>query len=210
MERVFFQLKNIYESGAFMETKLDVRSYDSTLSPEEFEMIPRFPVTVVLDNLRSAFNVGSIIRTADCTLVERIYCCGITAHPPHRKLDKTSLGALPYISVTHESNTLKLVKELKRKGNPIIALELTNRSRLIWETQFPLPLTLILGNEALGISKDILFHADEIVEIPMMGFKNSINVSVAFGIVIYEIQRQHWQNVKEQSRLRSGLIEIPE
>lgn len=188
-----------------METKIDVRSYDSTLSPEEFEKIPRLPVTVVLDNLRSAFNVGSIIRTADCALVERIYCCGITAHPPHKKLDKTTLGALPYVSVTHKPDTLGLIKELKQKGNPIVALELTNRSHLIWEIQFSLPLTLILGNEALGVSKDVLSLADEIVEIPMLGYKNSINVAVAFGIVVYEIQRQHWHTVSLESRVHNNL-----
>ena len=84
-----------------MEMKLEVRSFDSSLSPEAFQAIPRFPVTVILDNLRSAFNVGSIIRTADCALTDTIYCCGITAHPPHKKLDKTSLGSLPYIQIEH-------------------------------------------------------------------------------------------------------------
>lgn len=191
-----------------METKLDVRSFDSPLSPEEFQDIPRLPVSVVLDNLRSAFNVGSIIRTADCALVEEVHCCGITAHPPHKKLDKTTLGALPYVPVSHAPDTLTLVEKLKSEGKSIVALELTNRSRLIWKTRFSLPVALVLGNEALGISKEVLSVADKIVEIPMLGYKNSINVAVAFGIVVYEIQRQHWNRITRKSQIRYEPLKV--
>ena len=188
---------------SFMETKLNVRSYDSSLSPEDFQGIPRRPVWTILDNLRSAFNVGSIIRTADCALLEKIYMCGITAHPPHKKLDKTSLGALPFVPCEHKGTVSEAIEALKAKGIPIFALELTNRSQLIWEIDFPIPIALVLGNEALGVSPEVLSLADEIVEIPMLGYKNSINVAVAFGIVVYEIQRQHWKksNFKELSTL---------
>jgi len=182
-----------------METKLEVRSFDSPLSPEVFQAVPRFPVTVILDNLRSAFNVGSIIRTADCALTDTIYCCGITAHPPHKKLDKTSLGALPYIQIEHRPSAYEAALEMKEKGVPVIALETTNRSHIIWEFEFPLPAALVLGNEALGVSSDVLELADGIVEIPMLGFKNSINVSVAFGIVVYQIQQQHWNSLSKES-----------
>ena len=175
-----------------METKLNVRSFDSPLTPEEFKDVPRCPVFAVLDNLRSAFNVGSIIRTADCALLEKVYLCGITAYPPHKKLDKTSLGALPYVSCEHRPTVEEAVGELKEKGIPVFALELTNKSRLVWDIGFPLPVALVLGNEALGVSEEALALADDIVEIPMLGYKNSINVAVAFGIVVYEIQRQHW------------------
>ena len=176
-----------------METNLTVRSIDSALSPEEFSKIPRRPVSVVLDNLRSAFNVGSIIRTADCARLDKVYCCGITAHPPHRKLEKTTLGSLNYVSCEYRKTVMEAVLELKADNLPVFALELTNKSRIIWETRFPRQLGLVLGNEALGISHEILREVDEIVEIPVMGYKNSMNVSVAFGIVMYEIQRQHWE-----------------
>jgi len=182
-----------------METQFEVRTFDSHLSPEAFQSIPRFPVSVVLDNLRSAFNVGSIIRTADCALTDTIYCCGITAHPPHKKLEKTSLGALSYIQVEHRPSAYQAALEIKEKGIPIIALETTNQSRLIWKFNFPLPSALVLGNEALGVSQEVLEIADSIVEIPMLGFKNSINVAVAFGIVVHEIQRQHWQTLSKKS-----------
>ncbi|MFH1941396.1 MAG: RNA methyltransferase [bacterium] len=186
-----------------METKIDVRSFDSPLSIEAFQRIPRCPVFVLLDNLRSAFNVGSIVRTADCALVEKIIFCGITAHPPHKKLDKTSLGALPYVPWEYRKTVAEAATELKEKGIPIVALELTNRSRVIWEYRFPMPLALVLGNEALGVSREVLDLADEIVEIPMLGYKNSVNVAVAFGIAVYEIQRQLWRDISKESWIRS-------
>ena len=188
-----------------METKLNVRSFDSPLSPDDFKEIPRRPVWAILDNLRSAFNVGSIVRTADCALLNKVYFCGITAHPPHKKLDKTSLGALPYVPCEHRPTVTEAVSELKVKEIPIYALELTDRSRPIWEITFPLPVALILGNEALGVSEEALALADEIVEIPMLGYKNSINVAVAFGIVVYEIQRQHWEESNLTSWVRYGV-----
>ncbi len=185
-----------------METKYDIRSFDSTLTPEDFSKIPRCPITLILDNLRSAFNVGSIIRTADCTLVEKIYFCGITAHPPHKKLDKTSLGAMPYVPWEYKKQVTEAVSELKEKGIPIVGLELTNCSQLIWDYLFPLPVGLVLGNEALGVSREALSLADDIVEIPMLGYKNSINVAVALGVALYEIQRQYWDRFQKGSRIR--------
>lgn len=187
-----------------METQLEVRSFDSELTPEEFEKIPRNPVYPILDNLRSAFNVGSIVRTADCILAEKISYCGYTAHPPHKKLEKTSLGALPYVPWDYFETTEEAVLAYKQRGIPVIALEITNRSDLIWDIDFPLPTALVLGNEALGVEQDVLKSVDQIVEIPMLGYKNSINVSVAFGIVAYEIQRQHWEKMAPQLHLRRG------
>jgi len=182
-----------------METKLKVKSLDSPLPLDQFMKIPRYPIYPVLDNLRSAFNVGSIIRTADCALIEKMYFCGYTAHPPHKKLDKTSLGALPYVPWEHHDNIVNVIKRLKKKGISIVSLETTNHSRLIWDYQFSVPVALILGNEALGVSKEVLELSDDIVEIPMLGYKNSINVSVAFGIAVYEIQRQHWNHFSHES-----------
>lgn len=181
-------------TGAGLETRIQVRSFDSALTPEQFQAIPRLPVYAVLENLRSAFNVGSIIRTADCALLQTVYLCGITAHPPHRKLEKTSLGALPFIQWEYRTSALEAVRECRSKSIPVAALELTDRSRCIWEFDFPMPVALVMGNEALGVSREILNEADTIIEIPMLGYKNSINVAVAFGIVVYEIQRQHWES----------------
>ncbi len=175
-----------------METNLLVRNYDSPLSKDDFANVPRMPVYTVLDNLRSAFNVGSIVRTADSALLDTIYMCGYTAAPPHKKLEKTALGALDYVPCEHRLTPHDAVEELKSRNIPVFAFETTNQSKKIWDISFPMPLALVLGNEALGISNDILTEADELVEIPMFGFKNSINVAVAFGIIVAEIQRQHW------------------
>lgn len=185
-----------------METHINVRSFDSPMSPKDFKKVPRRPVIVILDNLRSAFNVGSIVRTADCTLVEKIYFCGYTAHPPHKKLEKTSLGALPYVAWEHREDVTQAIEEVKERSIPVVALELTDRSRALWDVTFPNPVALVLGNEALGVSPEALALADEIVEIPMLGFKNSVNVAVAFGIVAYEIQRQQWGDIPKESWVR--------
>jgi 23S rRNA (guanosine2251-2'-O)-methyltransferase len=183
-----------------METRFNVRSFDSRLSPEEFRQIPRCPVTVVLDNLRSAFNVGSIFRTADCGLVDRIITCGITAHPPNKKLEKTALGTLPFVPWEHRGTAEEAVAGLKTAGTRVVAMETTDRSRTLWEYRFPLPVCLIFGNEALGVSRPALEAADDVVEIPMFGYKNSVNVAAAFAVALYEIQRQHWDFFKSKTR----------
>lgn len=185
-----------------LETHLEVRSFDSMLSLEDFKEMPRMPVHIILDNLRSAFNVGSIIRTADCVLAEKIYFCGYTAHPPNKKLEKTSLGALPFVPWEHRESAVETVHALKNQNIPVIALETTNLSQSIWEFEFPLPVALVMGNEALGVSRSVLKLADAVVEIPMLGYKNSINVAAASGIASYEIQRQHWKRFKHLDRMR--------
>lgn len=187
-----------------METRLEVRSFDSHLSPEAFGALERMPIHLVLDNMRSAFNVGSIVRTADCVRAEKVYFCGYTACPPHKKLEKTSLGAMPFVPWEHHDDPVQLLHFLKSQNIPIVALETTNQSHSIWDFHFPLPVALVLGNEALGVSGPILDMSDAIVEIPVMGFKNSINVAVASGIAAYEIQRQHWNRYKHSDTLRTG------
>jgi len=192
-----------------METRLQVRSLDSPLSPEDFRLIPRCPVTVVLDNLRSAFNVGSVFRTADCALVEKVITCGITAHPPNRKLEKTALGTLPIVPWEHRRSAGEAVAEMKSAGVRVVALETTNRSETLWNFRFPLPVCLVLGNEALGVSSQALEAADDIVEIPMFGFKNSVNVASAFAVAIYEIQRQHWDFFRSKLRAHEHPAALP-
>jgi tRNA G18 (ribose-2'-O)-methylase SpoU len=174
-----------------METNFRVRAHDSPLSPEEFRKLPRHPVTVILDNLRSAFNVGSIVRTADCARIEKIIFSGITAHPPNSKVIKTAMGALDYISWEHVPSTTAAVEKFKKQGTEVICLEVTDISKPFCEVEYPAPVCLVVGNEALGVSREVLEMADRIVEIPMWGFKNSVNVAVAFGIVVFEVVRQY-------------------
>jgi tRNA G18 (ribose-2'-O)-methylase SpoU len=173
-----------------MDTNFHVKTHDSPLTPKEFRRLPRSPITVILDNLRSAFNVGSIVRTADCARIDKVIFCGITAHPPNPKVIKTAMGTLDYVPWEYVSTTAEAVERCRKEDHRIICLEVTDVSKPYHEIEYPGPLCLVVGNEALGISREVLEMADEIVEIPMWGFKNSVNVAVAFGIVVFEAVRQ--------------------
>jgi tRNA G18 (ribose-2'-O)-methylase SpoU len=175
------------------ETDFQVKSHDADLSPEEFRKLPRHPIYVILDNLRSAFNVGSIVRSADCARVEKVFFCGITAHPPNPKVIKTAMGAMDYVPWEYCATTMEAVEGMKAQEVKVICLEITDISKPFAEIGYPQPVCLVVGNEALGISREVLEMADEIVEIPMWGFKNSVNVAVAFGTVVFEVLRQYRQ-----------------
>jgi len=172
------------------ETRFEVRSFDSPLSPQEYARLPKTPVHLVLDNLRSAFNVGSIFRTADTARVERIVTCGYTAHPPHPRLEKTALGTLDLVAADHFDTTLEALDDCRARGLPVWALETTSHSRTYTDLTFPRPVALVLGNEALGVSPEVLDAADQLVEIPVFGYKNSLNVASACSVVLFEILRQ--------------------
>jgi len=172
------------------ETTFEVRNFDAPLSTEEYARLPKHPVHLVLDNLRSAFNVGSIFRIADTARLARVVTCGYTAHPPHAKLDKTALGTLDYVATEHCAATLDAVAGLQDSGVPVYALETTSRSRLYSAVTYPRPVGLVLGNEALGIDRQVLERCDELVEIPMFGYKISLNVAAAAAVVVFEALRQ--------------------
>lgn len=145
-------------------------------------------VIAICHNIRSAFNVGSIFRTAEGAGVTRIILGGYSAHPPHPKLAKTALGAekaIPYQRVWH---TWQAIDELKKNGYHIVALEQTKNASDLFKFKPKFPIALILGNEVKGLSKGILTRCDHVIEIPMYGQKESLNVSVAFGIAIYLLQ----------------------
>jgi len=174
------------------ETTFEVRNFDAPLSAEEYAQLPKHPIHLVLDHLRSAFNVGSIFRTADTARLARIVTCGYTAHPPHAKLDKTALGTLDYVASQHYDSTIDAVDALHAQDIPVWGFETTSRSKLYTAVTYPRPLALVLGNEALGVGRDVLERCDELIEIPTFGFKNSLNVASAAAVVVFEILRQ-WQ-----------------
>ncbi len=176
------------------ETSFEVRTFDAEMPLDEYACLPKHPLYLVLDNLRSAFNVGSIFRTADAGRLRGIYTCGYTAHPPHPKLDKTALGTLSYIETHHFATTLQAIEHLRAHEVPVWALETTSQSRCYTKLEYPRPLALIVGNEALGVSCDALERCDELVEIPMYGYKNSLNVAAASAVLVFEVLRQ-WQVV---------------
>ncbi len=165
-------------------------SFDTEISPTDYKKLPKHPIYIILDNLRSAFNVGSIFRTCETARVEKIILCGYTAYPPHNKLEKTSMGTLPYVEWEHFPSTEEAIDSMKKKNITVLALETSKKGLSIFDFNFPSPVALILGNEAIGISESILNKVDGIVEIPLFGFKNSMNVASACAVAVFEVIRQ--------------------
>lgn len=143
--------------------------------------------SIILPDIRSCHNVGALFRTADACGVDFLYLTGYTATPPKPQIDKVALGAEQWMPWKHYADTLRLVRSLKAKGVQIVALEKNETSVNIGSVHFTGPLALIVGNEVDGVDKRILKLADSVVHIPMYGRKESLNVSVAAGIAMYEI-----------------------
>lgn len=160
-------------------------------SVQEFKESEKTPVVVVLDNIRSMHNVGSVFRTADAFLVECLYLCGFTAQPPHRDIHKTALGATDTVKWKYFISAIELVKNLKEEGYQVWAVEQVKNSRKLNEIN---PgknekIAIIFGNEVDGVADDVLALCDDFIEIPQFGMKHSLNVSVAAGIVLWEVIR---------------------
>lgn len=170
----------------------DKEPHYAHVPPTDLPPIPRSPVYIVLDNLRSAYNVGSIFRTSDAGAVEHIHLCGMSAHPPHKKLEKTALGAFDYVPWTYWERTTDCLDRLGDEGITRVAVEVTQEAKSHVEFQWPKPVAVVFGNEVTGINARVLRRCDTVVKIPMRGYKNTINVATAFGVVLYELLRQ-WE-----------------
>ncbi len=157
------------------------------ISIEEFKETEKIPLTIILDNIRSLNNIGSIFRTSDAFLVENIVLCGITATPPHPDIHKTALGAEYSVDWTYFKNTSDAINRLKENGYTICALEQATESIILNNMTFDKSrkYALILGNEVKGVTQDIVNMCDICIEIPQHGTKHSLNVSIAAGIVIW-------------------------
>ena len=153
------------------EPDFEIRNRDRYVPIEEYSRLPRLPVTVVLDNLRSSFNVGAIFRTCECARVEKLITTGISAHPPDDKVVKTAMGAAEFVPHEYYEDIITAVKHLKKMDLPVYALETTSNSESIYRIAFPRPVCLVFGNEALGIGREVLELADRIVEIPFWATK---------------------------------------
>lgn len=146
----------------------------------------RFPIVAVLDNIRSAYNVGSMFRTAECAYISKLILCGITACPPNPKLEKTALGTTATMPWDYFKDTLEAIKILKAQGYKVAALEITENSSPIQEiTPFDFPLALVIGNEVTGVDERIIAQADKVLEIPLYGEKESLNVAIAFAVAVF-------------------------
>lgn len=162
------------------------------LSVEEFKSEPKIPLIIVLDNVRSLNNIGSVFRTSDAFLVEAVYLCGITATPPNVEIHKTALGAENSVAWAYYSDTDQAVEELKKNGYTLCAVEQAQNSKMLDELQLDSKkkYAVVLGNEVKGVQQDVVSRCDCCVEIPQYGTKHSLNVSVAAGMVIWEFSKQ--------------------
>ncbi len=161
------------------------------LSVEEFKLSPKIPVVVILDNIRSAMNVGSIFRTADAFAIEKIIICGISATPPSREITKTAIGATDSVAWEYISDITEAIFTLKAEGYTIAGIEQTDDSVMLDKSLVPGDkIAVIFGNEVDGVSDSIIDHLDICLEIPQSGTKHSLNVSVCAGIVLWELKQK--------------------
>ena len=171
------------------------------LAPETARQQDKHPLTVIVDNVRSIHNVGSFFRTADGAWIEELILTGITGTPENRALHKTALGAQDTVNWSYQTDSLEAVDFIRQKGYRIIALEITSTPTLVHDIRLEdFPAALIIGNELSGIRPEIVKEADYALEIPQYGTKQSLNVSVAFGIALFDLVR-HYRTLAEMPLL---------
>lgn len=159
-------------------------------TPEEFKSSEKIPVVVVLENVRSAYNVGSVFRTADAFLLESLWICGYTAFPPHKEIKKTALGADETVAWKQNRDISVAIKELREQGYSIYAVEQAEKSIPLQKFEGKTEkVAVILGNEVTGVEQSTIALCDGVIEIPQLGMKHSLNVSVAAGVVLWELVR---------------------
>ncbi|MBT8267217.1 MAG: RNA methyltransferase [Bacteroidia bacterium] len=159
------------------------------LSPSEFKSAQKTPIIVILDNIRSLNNIGSVFRTCDAFLIEKIYLCGITATPPHKDIHKTALGSTDSVQWEYVKDTIDLVEKLKKDGIKILSIEQAEGSVMLHDFR---PLTgttyaVIFGNEVKGVQQEVVSTSDAVIEIPQFGTKHSLNISVSSGVVLWDL-----------------------
>ena len=159
------------------------------LTPDEFKKAEKSPIVIVLDNIRSLNNIGSVFRTADAFLVEKIYLCGITATPPHKDIRKTALGATDSVDWEYAKDALRLVSELKSKNYHVLAVEQAENSTFLNELKIDnsKKYALVFGNEVKGVDQEVVDASDTVLEIPQYGTKHSLNISVSVGVTVWDV-----------------------
>lgn len=159
------------------------------LSVEAFKQSEKTPLIIVLDNIRSLNNIGSVFRTSDAFLVEKIYLCGITAKPPHKDIHKTALGSTDTVDWEYVENTIKLIEKLKTDNVTILSIEQAENSTMLntFTPKANKRYAVVFGNEVKGVSQEVVNASDTVIEIPQFGTKHSLNISVSAGVVIWDL-----------------------
>ncbi|MEO8664561.1 MAG: RNA methyltransferase [Ignavibacteria bacterium] len=165
---------------------------------EEIDSFHRNPIYVLCDNIRSIFNVGAIFRTSDGAFIEKLFLTGYTPYPPRKEIEKVALGSTESVPWEYHKDALDVVRSLKAQNIKIAVLEITDSKNHIWNiSKKDFPICLVLGNEISGVSKEIIELADISFELPMLGMKQSLNVSVAYGVAVYEmVKKLNFSNSK--------------
>ena len=159
------------------------------LSVDGFKAVTKTPLIVILDNIRSLNNIGSVFRTSDAFRIEKIHLCGITATPPHKDIQKTALGSTASVDWDYTESTLELVKKLQSKDIQVLSIEQAENATML-NNFTPKPNTtyaLVFGNEVKGVSQEVVSLSDEVIEIPQYGTKHSLNISVSCGVVLWDV-----------------------
>ncbi|GAA3646805.1 RNA methyltransferase [Flavivirga jejuensis] len=159
------------------------------LSVDDFKSVQKTPLIIVLDNIRSLNNIGSVFRTSDAFLIEKIYLCGITATPPHKDIHKTALGSTDTVDWEHIENTMDLIERLKTENVKVCSIEQAENTTMLNDF-IPKPNTtyaLVFGNEVKGVAQDVVSASDTVIEIPQFGTKHSLNISVSCGVVVWDL-----------------------
>jgi 23S rRNA (guanosine2251-2'-O)-methyltransferase len=159
------------------------------LSLDDFKEAKKTPIIIILDNIRSLNNIGSVFRTSDAFLVEKIYLCGITATPPHKDIHKTALGSTDTVDWEYAENTIDLIEKLKIENIKICAIEQAENATMLnnFKIEANTKYGIIFGNEVKGVAQDAVSASDEVIEIPQFGTKHSLNISVSCGVVVWDL-----------------------
>jgi len=164
-------------------------------SIEDFKQSEKTPIIIVLDDIRSLHNIGSVFRTADAFLIEKIYLCGITATPPNKEIHKTALGATETVAWEHSKNVLEVIENLKKENVTVLAIEQVESAVFLqnFKVEKDKKYALVFGNEVFGVSQEAVVICDGCIEIPQLGTKHSLNISVSAGIVVWDLfQKLNW------------------
>ncbi|MCZ4317440.1 TrmH family RNA methyltransferase [Aequorivita viscosa] len=158
------------------------------INPEEYKASEKTPLIIILDNIRSLNNIGSVFRTADAFLVKKIYLCGITAQPPHKDIQKTALGATDSVDWEYAENTIDVVEKLQKEGVFVASIEQAELAINLddFTTQKEMTYALVFGNEVKGVQQKVVTASDAVIEIPQFGTKHSLNISVSVGVVVWD------------------------
>ena len=164
-------------------------------SVADFKQSAKTPIILVLDDIRSLHNIGSVFRTADAFLIEKIYLCGITATPPNKEIHKTALGATETVAWEHSKNVLEVIENLKNEYTTVLAIEQVESAVFLQDftVEKDKKYALVFGNEVYGVSQEAVAICDGCIEIPQLGTKHSLNISVSAGIVVWDLfQKMNW------------------